>query len=281
MACHHEGDGRAQPQRPGPRGCPCARGAEPGPRCCTAGCWAVALDLRGLCRAPASGGRQRRNRFSRGRMGQRSPGVGPRQHFPPQKLRKAISAKGQGMHGWLFVPLLMLIKPRSKIQHRSSALYIGMGAAQSQKGIHLLKVVRRPLSSRGRATPVEARPQFRLSLARASFRGDTAAASTHRVSEGYSNAALPNRTRQPRALTVHQARANACSRIITRSHQSPGHLGPAVVTPFDQRGVKLGRTCKSSGATWRESHRMLGFRDPGRSSPPWSRDLGVQEDGTV
>lgn len=197
------------------------------------------------------------------------------------ETQKNISAKGRGMHGWLLVPLLMLIKPRSKIQHRSSALYRGMGAARSQKGIHLLKAVRRPLSSRGRATAVEARPQFRLSLARASFSGDTVAATMHRVSEGYGNAALPNRTRQPRALTVHQARANACSRIITHSRRSSGHLGPAVVTPFDQQGVKLGRTRKSSGATWHESHRMPGFRDPGRSSPPWSRDLGVQEDGTV
>lgn len=118
---------------------------------------------------------------------------------PPSssETQKNISAKGQGMHRWLLVQLLMLIKPRSKIQHRSSASYRGTGAARSQKGIHLLKVVRHPLSSGGRAAPVEARPQFRLSLARASLSGDTVAATRHRVSEGYGNAALPTRTRQP------------------------------------------------------------------------------------
>lgn len=64
----------------------------PGPQGCRADCWGHPLH------PPV------------GWMGQRPPGVSPSSPF---LLRKTISAAGQGMHGWLLVPLFMLIKPRS------------------------------------------------------------------------------------------------------------------------------------------------------------------------
>lgn len=83
MACHHERGREAVPV------------SGTGPQRCRTGCWEVALDPRGLCRTPASSGRRWRNRFSRGSMGQRPPGVGPMQHLPPQKLRKTFQPKGR------------------------------------------------------------------------------------------------------------------------------------------------------------------------------------------